>query len=263
MKASPDLRIGDVVRLTGLTERAIRLYEAQGLLKVPRTAAGQRLYGNDILRQLAIIRVLKRAGFSLAEIRELMKSAVPVRAIIDAQIESLKQASDSISQSLSLLHALRRELADNPGAEAHILGRVAEIAETCEPDAAWRAVFDRYFRKDRQVEWKKMTRRLTQIVNPEEHNAAWLKLISDIKARLPLDPRSPAARRLLARWNALMEPFNRVSTPEQKEEARAFWSRVGDWGPSVNHPMTGDVAAFIRAAREAQEVPSKGKANKR
>lgn len=263
MKSLTELRIGDVVRLTGLTERAIRLYEAQGLLKVPRTAAGQRLYGDDILRQLAVIRVLKRAGFKLSEIRKLMKAAVPVGAIIDAQIESLKQASTSIAQSLSLLQALRRELADNPGAEAHILGRVAEIAEQCEPDAAWRDVFDRYFRKDRQVEWMKMNQRLTEIVEPEEHNAAWLKLISDIKARLPLDPRSPIARKLMARWNALMEPFNQVSTAQQKEEARAFWSRVGDWGPSVNHPMTSEVAEFVRAAREAQVAPSKSKGRKR
>jgi len=108
----------------------------------------------------------------------------------------------------------------------------------------------------------KMNRRLAQIVDPEEHNAAWIKLISDIRARLPLDPRSPVARKLLARWNALMEPFNQVSTPEQKEEARAFWSRAGDWGPSVNHPMNREVAEFIRAAREAQETPSKGRGRK-
>ena len=262
MKKAADLRIGDVVRRTGLTERAIRHYEAQGLLKAARTAAGQRVYGEDMLRRLAIIRVLKRAGFSLSEIRKLIQSAMPVGAIIDAQLESLQQAAASVQQSISLLTSLRSELERSPGAESDIMGRVAEIAEQCEPDAAWRTVFDRYFRKDRQVEWMKMNRRLAQIVDPEEHNAAWIKLISDIRARLPLDPRSPVARKLLARWNALMEPFNQVSTPEQKEEARAFWSRAGDWGPSVNHPMNREVAEFIRAAREAQETPSKGRGRK-
>jgi DNA-binding transcriptional MerR regulator len=223
---------------------------------VPRTAAGQRLYGDDILRQLAIIRVLKRAGFKLSEIRRLMKSAMPADAIIDAQIESLKLASASIEQSLTLLHALRRELADNPGSDAQVHGRLADLAETGEPDAAWRAVFDQHFRKDRQVEWKKMTRRLTQIVDADEHNAAWLRLISDIKSQLPLDPRSSAARKLMARWNKLMEPFNSVATPQQKEEARAFWSRAGEWGPSVNHPMTKDVADFSQDARLVQEAGS-------
>ena len=245
-----------MVRRTGLTERAIRHYEAQGLLKAARSASGQRVYGEDMLRRLAIIRVLKRAGFSLSEIRKQLQSAMPVGAIIDAQLESLQQAAASVQQSIALLKSLRSELDRNPGDASTILGRVAEIAEQCEPDAAWRAVFDRYFRKDRQEDWKKLNERLSRTVDPQEHNAAWLSLVSDIKARLPLDLRSSAARKLMARWNKLMEPFNSVATPQQKEEARAFWSRAGEWGPSVNHPMTKEVAEFIQAARLAQETGS-------
>lgn len=60
----------------------------------------------------------------------------------------------------------------------------------------------------------------------------------------------------MARWSKLMEPFNRVATLQQKEEARAFWSRAGEWGPSVNHPMTKEVAEFIQAARLVQEAGS-------
>jgi DNA-binding transcriptional MerR regulator len=209
-----------------------------------------------MLRRLAIIRVLKRAGFSLSEIRKQLQSAMPVGAIIDAQLESLQQAAASVQQSIALLKSLRSELDRNPGDASTILGRVAEIAEQCEPDAAWRAVFDRYFRKDRQEDWKKLNERLSRTVDPQEHNAAWLSLVSDIKARLPLDLRSSAARKLMARWNKLMEPFNSVATPQQKEEARAFWSRAGEWGPSVNHPMTKEVAEFIQAARLAQETGS-------
>lgn len=256
MKKAADLRIGDVVRRTGLTERAIRHYEAQGLLKAARTASGQRVYGEDMLRRLAIIRVLKRAGFSLSEIRKLIQSSMPVSAIIDAQLESLQQAAASVQQSIALLTSLRSELDRNPGDASSILGRVAEIAEQCEPDAAWRAVFDRYFRKDRQEDWKKLNEKLSRTVDPQEHNAAWLALIADIKSQLPLDPRSSAARKLMARWNKLMEPFNSVATAQQKEEARAFWSRAGEWGPSVNHPMTKAVAEFIKAARLVQEAES-------
>jgi DNA-binding transcriptional MerR regulator len=263
MKKPADLRIGDVVRRTGLTERAIRHYETQGLLKAARTASGQRVYGEDMLRRLAIIRVLKRAGFSLSEIRKLIQSSMPVSAIIDAQLESLQQAAASVQQSISLLTSLRSELDRNPGDASSILGRVAEIAEQCEPDAAWRAVFDRYFRKDRQEDWKKLNEKLSRTVDPQEHNAAWLSLVSDIKARLPIDPASAAARKLLARWDALMEPFNRVATAQQKEEARQFWSRVGEWGQTVNHPMTQDVANFIRDARQANiKSGKKGKSSR-
>jgi hypothetical protein len=46
------------------------------------------------------------------------------------------------------------------------------------------------------------------------------------------------------------------ATAQQKEEARAFWSRASEWGPSVNHPMTKEVAEFIQATRLVQEAGS-------
>jgi hypothetical protein len=58
-----------------------------------------------------------------------------------------------------------------------------------------------------------------------------------------------------------MAPFNRVATARQKKEAKAFWSRVGEWGSSVNQPMTQAVADFIRDARLAKDkTPRKRKA---
>lgn len=244
-------RIGDVVRRTGLTERAIRFYEKNGLLRAARTAAGQRVYGEDTLRTLAIVRVLKRAGFSLSEIRKLMQASMPVRSIVAAQMESLKSAEASIQQSIRLLSALQAELERDPASEANILGRIADLSERFEPNAAWRAVFDRYFTKDRQAAWKKMNQKLAGTVDPERHNQAWLKLIAEIKAALPLDTASAKAQHLLKRWDELMAPFNRVATERQKKEAKAFWSRVGEWGSSVNQPMTQAVADFIRDARMA------------
>jgi len=254
-------RIGDVVRRTGLTERAIRFYEKNGLLRAARTAAGQRVYGDDTLKTLAIVRVLKRAGFSLSEIRKLMQASMPVRSIVAAQMESLRSAEASIQQSIRLLSALQSELERDPGSEANTLGRIADISEQFEPNAAWRAVFDRYFTKDRQAAWTKMNSKLMRSVDPQRHNEAWLKVIADIKAALPLDPSSPKALQLLARWDELMAPFNRVATARQKKEAKAFWSRVGEWGSSVNQPMTQAVADFIRDARLAKDkTPRKRKA---
>jgi len=43
------LPIGGVVRLTGLTERALRFYEERGLIKPLRTQAGRRVYGAEDL----------------------------------------------------------------------------------------------------------------------------------------------------------------------------------------------------------------------
>lgn len=257
MVGTGQYRIGEVVRRTGLTERAIRFYEKNGLLRASRTASGQRVYGDEALRTLAIVRVLKRAGFSLAEIRKLMQASMPVKSILDAQMATLQAAAESVQQSIRLLSALQAELKRNPAAETDILGRIADISEQSEPSAAWRAVFDRYFPKERQIAWQDLNTRLANKVDPRKHNEDWLSLISDIKSALPLPPGSARARRLLARWDALMAPFNAVASTREKAEARAFWSRIGEWGTSVGHPMTQDVADFVRNARAAAEARAK------
>jgi hypothetical protein len=186
-----------------------------------------------------------------------MQASMPVRSIVQAQMDALKSAATSIQHSIRLLSAVQAELDRDPASEADILGRIADISEHSEPNAAWRAVFDRYFAKDRQVAWTKMNEQLTRSVDAEQHNKTWLQLIADIKGALPVEPASSKAQQLLARWDDLMEPFNRVASARQKKEAKAFWSRVGEWGPSVDQPMTQGVADFVKAARLAKATAVK------
>jgi MerR family transcriptional regulator, thiopeptide resistance regulator len=63
--------IREVARRTGLTSRALRFYEARGLLKPLRTYSGRRLYGRGELERIQQILALKRAGLSLAQIGKL------------------------------------------------------------------------------------------------------------------------------------------------------------------------------------------------
>ena len=61
------LDISEVVRRTGLTSRALRFYEARGLVSPLRTASGRRYYGPAELERVNQILALKRAGLSLAQ----------------------------------------------------------------------------------------------------------------------------------------------------------------------------------------------------
>ncbi|OIV38133.1 hypothetical protein BIV57_07395 [Mangrovactinospora gilvigrisea] len=63
------MRIGDAAAATGATPRALRLYEARGLLPPPdRTPAGQRRYGSAALRRVRVIRELLAIGLTLDDI---------------------------------------------------------------------------------------------------------------------------------------------------------------------------------------------------
>lgn len=73
MADSPDLlTIGEVARLAGLAPSALRYYESQGLVEPARRVGGQRRYEPRVLRRLEVIDLAKRAGFSLAEARQLL-----------------------------------------------------------------------------------------------------------------------------------------------------------------------------------------------
>jgi MerR family transcriptional regulator, redox-sensitive transcriptional activator SoxR len=68
------LTIGQVARRAGLNVSAIRYYEAEGLLPEARRVSGQRRYSEDVFARLGVIDVAKRAGFSLEDIRVLLRS---------------------------------------------------------------------------------------------------------------------------------------------------------------------------------------------
>lgn len=100
------MRIGELSQATGVSERLLRYYEAQGLLSPTRSGNGYRRYGEHALDTVRTIRVLLAAGLSTSTIAQLLPCvrliggrAVPCsdllgqlhaeRQRIDAQIRSL------------------------------------------------------------------------------------------------------------------------------------------------------------------------------
>ncbi len=67
-----ELSLGEVARRAGITASAIRYYEMEGLIPKPRRRSGRRAYDADVLDRLALIDVAKRAGFTVAETRQLL-----------------------------------------------------------------------------------------------------------------------------------------------------------------------------------------------
>ena len=59
---------------TGLTVRALRVYEECGLIAPRRSAGGWRLYGPDELVKLNTVAMLKTAGLSLTQIRDVTRN---------------------------------------------------------------------------------------------------------------------------------------------------------------------------------------------
>ena len=67
-----ELTIGEAARQAGVSSSTLRYYETIGILPPPSRSSGQRRYGPDALKPLAVVQLAKETGFTLAEIRTLL-----------------------------------------------------------------------------------------------------------------------------------------------------------------------------------------------
>jgi len=71
-------RIGEVMDFTGLSRQTLHFYATIGLIKEKkRTPAGYRLFPPSVFGSLERIRKLKKKGFTLREIREILEGHAP------------------------------------------------------------------------------------------------------------------------------------------------------------------------------------------
>ncbi|MGC5031109.1 MerR family transcriptional regulator [Micromonospora sp. DT229] len=66
------MRIGDLARRAGVSTRALRYYEEQGLLTSERTLSGQRVYPESAVERVRLIQQLFTAGLPSRTILQLM-----------------------------------------------------------------------------------------------------------------------------------------------------------------------------------------------
>ena len=67
------MQIGDVAERTGLSLRTVRYYEEVGLLPAAeRSPGGFRLYREDAVQRLLVVKRMKPLDLSLEQVRELL-----------------------------------------------------------------------------------------------------------------------------------------------------------------------------------------------
>lgn len=120
MPGSTDLRpkprsfsIGELSRATGVNIETIRYYEKIGVLpKPPRSRSGRRTFGQVEKRALVFVRRSRELGFSLDEIRALLKIGGTDRAPCGQVREIASMHLSDIRTKISDLRRLERVLAD-------------------------------------------------------------------------------------------------------------------------------------------------------
>ncbi|GAA2797756.1 MerR family transcriptional regulator [Saccharopolyspora taberi] len=108
------MRIGELARRTGVSERALRYYEEQGLLRPERRPSGYRVYGDADVAAVRRIRVLLAAGLSTAQILEVLPCIVDDDGLLTPAcpelVDELVKQRDRIGEAISELETTRANL---------------------------------------------------------------------------------------------------------------------------------------------------------
>jgi DNA-binding transcriptional MerR regulator len=109
------LRIGEVAARAGVSVRALRYYEEQGLLEAERTASGQRRYAESAVGRVRFIQQMYAAGLGSADVLEVLPCVhtgqatpemiarlVEQRDGIDRQIAELAQARERLDEIIRI-----------------------------------------------------------------------------------------------------------------------------------------------------------------
>ena len=102
--------IGQAATAAGVTARAIRLYEARGLVGADRTESGYRVFTHDDIETLTFIRQGRSLGLSLdaiAEIIDISNRQSPCERACDLLAQRLAEVDAAIGDLRRLRDTIR------------------------------------------------------------------------------------------------------------------------------------------------------------
>lgn len=125
------MRIGELAAATGTTTKALRFYDAAGLVHPStRSGAGYRDYDTHAIDRVAFILRGRTAGLTLAQIREILDLRDAGAAPCDHVQRTLDQQLATLERQITELTALRDSIST--------LRRRDVQASTCQPETICR-----------------------------------------------------------------------------------------------------------------------------
>ena len=245
--------IGEVAQATGLTARALRFYETRGLVRPLRTAGGRRVYGPGELARLNAAVALKRAGFSLARIAELLEGRkVDLSRVVAIQLAHIDAQAAALADSRALLLSVQSRIEDGEPIDVATICSLIRTGETIMKSTDWKPVIDDYFTPGEQVRFGETMGRVPEGFDGEAYGFKWRELGGRIEAAQPLDPASKEAQAFVDEWFALLKPFSTVATPEMWNGVGRMYDGMLNWKASPDMGFGHEVWAFVKAATKSR-----------
>src|SRR5712692_10673014 len=144
MDGTARVAIGRLARHTGTKVETIRYYERMGLWGAPsRSAAGYRLYGTEHLKRLNFIRRARLLGFSIGEVRTLLRLAderrrpcAEARVVAEAHLADVRNKIADLRTMERVLKETVARCADGAGSHCPLIDALYRDTDPAVPDSA-------------------------------------------------------------------------------------------------------------------------------
>jgi DNA-binding transcriptional MerR regulator len=196
-----------VARRFGVSVKALRVYEREGLLKPARTVTGWRIYGQPELERLSAILALKQLGLPLKRIGELLRGEGDLAAALALQEAALEDARSEAEHALALVRAARARLAQHRSLSPDELGNL--VRSTAMSEFKWNDKMEALAQKHYTPEQLQTLRARPFTAEDQARvSAAWTRVFADIDALgSDADPASEQALEIGRRARALIHEF--------------------------------------------------------
>ncbi|MET3320388.1 UNVERIFIED_ORG: DNA-binding transcriptional MerR regulator [Peribacillus simplex] len=191
------IHINKVGELTGVTVRTLRHYDKIGLLKpTSKTEGGHRLYTNKEIKKLQQIQFLKKIGFRLNEIKDMLASSEwnwsdslksQLSFVIKEQ-ENLKKIEQSLRE---LIHGIAIE-----GEENWIA--IQKIMVLSSKDKEIQQDYRESVFKERE---RKLWKKVPNMTSDSSDSLEWIALIGQLKRYIKDGPKATKVQNIIRRMD--------------------------------------------------------------
>lgn len=92
------MKIKYVEELVGITRKNIRFYEEQGLLSPERAENGYREYGQEDIRRLLQVKLLRKLGIPIEDCKRIFQGSIRLEDCLDRHLDELERQKENLAR---------------------------------------------------------------------------------------------------------------------------------------------------------------------
>ena len=243
----------EFAELTKVTVRTLHHYDRLGLLKPSRySRAGYRLYSESDVARLEQIVALKFIGFSLNEIKNILKhGSLDLAAALRQQREAITEKRQRLDLAIQAIERAEYVVGTSKDHGWETFVRIIEVINM-QSDMNWSK---KYYSEEAQKEIAQRAATIPREVI-EQAQQDWAILIKEVDTAVAAgeDPASENSQALAARWSEMIKGFTGGKQEIQTGLNKMYADR-NNWPASMPKPFSDEVQAFIIEAMKQRKKP--------